>query len=140
MIHNPRIVSALIGLAGAVQTNPKSENTDHIVKMALLSEDSDSVIEEIHKEKYSISPNCATCPNPCGNTSDYDMGQLEETTEDIVQLKFEIFDQLIKLVSNLSEEKEFPQIIYRAISFLGYDLEEKPYRMLLEQMKAYTLE
>lgn len=132
-IKNPQIISALIGLAGAIQTNPKTEHTDQIIKMALLSEDTDIMINKIHEEKFAISPNCATCQYPCGNTSDYDMEQFEQTSEEIVVLKYEIIHELYRLAAKT--EGDLPQIIFRGISFLGYDLEEEPYRRLLQQMK-----
>ena len=132
-----QIISALIGLAGAVSNNGKSENTDEVVRTALLSirlevaepeiakpvtytsemvkseaaepetakpvtytsemvkpkadtsetakpeadtsetdkseADESEIVDLIHKEKFKISPNCATCQFPCGNTSDYDI-------------------------------------------------------------------
>ena len=80
-----RIISALIGLIGACNNNPKTENTDYVVIKALAfspepSETSNktlqALIEEIHTEKYAVAPGCAACQTPCGNTSDYDMNRI----------------------------------------------------------------
>ena len=73
---NREILSALIGLAGAINNNGKTSDTDAIVRKALLSPGV-SVVEEIHREKYRISPNCETCPSPCGNTSNYPLAAFE---------------------------------------------------------------
>jgi hypothetical protein len=105
-MNNKRILSALIGLAGAVGNNGKTEHTDAIVRAALLAVDSDAQIELIHREKYAISPNCETCQFPCGNTSDYDM-------------------------------EKFDQAVYKAISYLGYDLNQESYEILLEELKKW---
>lgn len=79
------IVSALIGLVGACNNNPKTENTDRVIIKALAfptawqgtgDETLQALIDEIHTEKYTIAPNCAVCQTPCGNTSDYDMNRI----------------------------------------------------------------
>lgn len=73
------IISALIGLVGAVSNNGKTEQTDSVIREAFLClKDADSeeeMVQKIHAEKFIIAPDCATCLNPCGNTSDYDMAQ-----------------------------------------------------------------
>ena len=82
-MRNDKIIGALIGLVGAAGNSGWTEKTDQTIVSALLQEDNDETIEEIHREKYRLSPGCSTCTAPCGNTSDYDMscfwnGSLEE--------------------------------------------------------------
>ena len=80
---NEKIISALVGLAGVVGNNGKTKHTDSIVMNALLNcyspADEDAIVTAIRKDKYTISPNCETCPTPCGNTSDYDMTKFLRT-------------------------------------------------------------
>ena len=54
-----KILSALIGLAGAVSNNGKTEHTDRVVITALLSEDSEEAVAAIHKEKNAYRLNSA---------------------------------------------------------------------------------
>ena len=73
------IISALIGLVGAVSNNGKTEQTDSVIREAFLcltdAGSEEEMVQKIHAEKFIIAPDCATCFNPCGNTSDYDMAQ-----------------------------------------------------------------
>ena len=90
-MQGDRVIGALIGLAGAVSNSGKTERTDEIVREAFLqrkcAEKEDELIAEIRREKYTISPNCETCPNPCGNTSEYDMVKFYEADADVVEAK-----------------------------------------------------
>lgn len=127
-----RIVSALIGLAGAINNNGKSENTDTVVREALLSNKADDAIARIHREKYIISPNCETCQSPCGNTSDYDVSRFEQLPGNILRLKEQIIEALIHLASL----GQVPDVAYKAISYLGYEMTEETYKELLEELRA----
>ena len=78
-MQGDRIISALIGLVGAVSNNGKTERTDSVVREAFLrltdGDSEEETVQKIHAEKFAIAPDCATCLNPCGNTSDCDMSQ-----------------------------------------------------------------
>ena len=160
-----QIISALIGLAGAVSNNGKSENTDEVVRTALLSirleaaetetakpvtytsemikpkadisemdrsEAAESeIVDLIHKEKFKISPNCATCQFPCGNTSDYDMARFNESEENIKAWKMKL---IAAMQDYLTEGNEVTEMIYRGISFLGYELDESAYANLINKI------
>lgn len=127
-----RIVCALIGLAGAINNNGKTENTDTIVREALLSNQADAAIARIHHEKYVISPHCETCQSPCGNTSDYDAARFEQMPENILRLKEQIIEELVQLASL----GHLPDAAYKAISYLGYEMAEETYQELLEELRA----
>lgn len=167
-----QIISALIGLAGAVSNNGKSENTDEVIRTALLSirleaaepeiakpvtytsetdkpetaepetakpeaDTSDivrtesEIVDLIHKEKFKISPNCATCQFPCGNTSDYDMARFNESEENIKAWKMKL---IATMQDYLTEGNEVTEMIYRGISFLGYELDESAYANLINKI------
>jgi hypothetical protein len=132
-MNNKRILSALIGLAGAVGSNGKTEHTDAIVRAALLAVDSDAQVELIHSEKYAISPNCETCQFPCGNTSDYDMEKFDQAPEEIRKMK----EQLIEEIKRIAAGDRLPDAVYKAISYLGYDLNQESYEVLLEELKKW---
>ena len=145
-----KVLSALIGLCGAVSNNGKTENTDRVVLEAILSQEPEKAVRRIHEEKYKISPDCASCPAPCGNTSDGDLSRWNEAPEHIRRLKEEVMAGLERMAEaraksmteNLcrTQEPEVPEVVYRAISWLGYvslnfELGEETGRELLEEIK-----
>lgn len=138
-MENKRIISALIGLAGAVHNNGKTKDTDRIVVEALLSPDLDAVVDQVHKEKFAIAPNCETCTTPCGNTSDYDVKKFDLEQEAVRGQKQEIAAKLYEIAQDYQKglRKDLPEDFYKAISYLGYELTEDYYRKLLEEMKEW---
>ena len=94
------IISALIGLVGAVSNNGKTEQTDSVIREAFLClKDADSeeeMVQKIHAEKFIIAPDCATCLNPCGNTSDYDMTQFYAADAKVISAKRDLVETVCK--------------------------------------------
>ena len=137
---NERIISALVGLAGAFGNNGKTENTDSIVMNALLNcystADEDAIVAAIIKDKYTISPNCATCLTPCGNTSDYDMEKFHQNKE-LKAIKEELIKETVSLTKRLHEsaKTDLPEEIYKAISYFGYELSVDSYKDLIHSLK-----
>lgn len=134
-MDNRNIISALIGLTGAISNNGKSENTDSIIIEALLSKDSDSIMEKLRKEKYAISPDCENCKTPCGNTSDYDMDKYDMQPGEIKKIKEDIISELKRIAEFYKNKEELPEICIKAISHLGYELKIESYRNLMEELK-----
>lgn len=140
-MEDDKIISALIGLIGACNNNPKTENTDKVIIKALAlpvfqSETSDenlqALIEEIYTEKYTVAPGCATCQTPCGNTSDYDMNRIYDAEADIRDLKLKILSALKELATELySLQKwdtvpvESMDIFYKALLYVSFDMERE---------------
>ena len=126
-----KTLSALIGLVGAESNNGKTEDTDAIVRQALLRMHEEDLSQRIREEKFRIAPNCATCLAPCGNTSDYPMEKMESWSA--------IREQVIRELQRIAavESDSLPEIVYRAIAYIGYDLEEDAYQRLLEDMKKW---
>lgn len=136
-MDNPSILSALIGLCGAIGNNGKTQRTDSLVMQALLSADSGEMVSRIHQEKFTISPNCATCQSPCGNTSDYDMERFNDATQEEIQSKLEMLEELKNLMRRLQRENrtQLPDTAYQAIAYLGYGLAAESYQKLTEELK-----
>lgn len=130
-----KILSALIGLAGAVSNNGKSSNTDGIIRGALLNDAVMDWVSLIHKEKFTVSPGCETCSSPCGNTSDYPVDAFESWSKARAELTDSITDELVRIAS--ASEEKLPDIVYKAIAYIGYDLENEAYSELLEEMKKW---
>lgn len=131
------VLSALIGLAGAIGNNGKTETTDAVVRKGLLSDGVHDDIDAIHKEKYKISPNCENCQSPCGNTSDYPIEKYEEWSDAQRKVKEKVLAELKRLASEMPEDKELPDLVYKAISYVGYDLQETTYINLCEELKVW---
>lgn len=135
-----KITSALIGLIGACNNNPKTENTDHVVIKALAfpltrsesgNETIQAMVEEIYTEKYIVAPGCAACQTPCGNTSDYDMNRIYEAETEIRDLKLKILSVVEELAADIySREKvdalsaESMEFFYKTLLYLSLDMEK----------------
>ena len=133
------LTGALIGLAKACGNNPKTENTTKILVKGLFTtitnvnfndETLKEMIEEVHAEKNRIVPNCGCCVSPCGNTDDYDMKNLWEDNEDIRSLKSLILFGIRGMAAYAYhaavlgyEDETVNAFFYKALSFIGYDLE-----------------
>ena len=132
------IISALIGLVGAVSNNGKTEQTDSVIREAFLRlKDADSeeeMVQKIHAEKFIIAPDCATCLNPCGNTSDYDMTQFYVADANVIAAKRDMIETICKKIG-LSEN--VPEDVYQGIAYLGYDLEPEAYAHIQQRIICY---
>ena len=134
-----RIISALIGLVGACNNNPKTENTDRVVIKALAfplirpgadAETVQATIEEINNEKYAVAPGCAACQTPCGNTSDYDMDRIYDAEAGIRDLKRRILSALRELAADIYSRGKLDalsarsmEFFYKALIYVSLDME-----------------
>lgn len=134
---NKKNLSALIGLCGAVGNNGKTENTDAIVREALFCAEDFDLRSKIQQEKFEISPNCATCTFPCGNTSDFPMEAFDLWDENQCLLKEEIYKEILRIMKTVQPDGVLPDVIYKAISYIGYDLSESSHRKLLEELNLW---
>jgi hydroxylamine reductase len=134
------ILSPLIGLTGAIGNNAKTPDTDRIVHKALLGLWADNatqqeLAQQLRQEKFRISPSCATCPTPCGNTSDYDVQRFHAAAPELQQAQLEVVTELYHFAQNWNGRGELPQVVYKAIAYLGYELEIVSYQELKEELK-----
>ena len=129
------IISALIGLVGAVSNNGKTERTDSVIREAFLclkdAGSEEEMVQKIHAEKFIIAPDCATCLNPCGNTSDYDIAQFYAADAKIISAKWDLI-AAIREKMGLSEN--VPDDVYQGIAYLGYDLEPEAYAQIQQKI------
>ena len=145
-MHNEQVISALLGLVGACNSNPKTPNTDHLILRALVVSYTgmddftiNEIMDAIYAEKNRIAPGCASCMSPCGNTSDYDMNLLYNAAEDIRQIKLQIISELQSIAvehnRNLTAPKDF-SIFYKALSYIRYDRKLEEYKQLLDELQS----
>lgn len=130
------VLCALIGLAGAVANNGTAESTDSVVIDALIQGDVPGMVDAVHRAKFEVSPGCATCATPCGNTSDYDISKFDNADADVLTAKSEVYVMLKDFASLLKSQWVFtlPDVVYKAISYLGYDLPADRYYELMEEI------
>lgn len=150
-MREDKIISALIGLVGACNNNPKTASTDSLVIKALafplLCPGYDDkalreIVDDIHSEKNSVAPGCVVCTAPCGNTSDYDMCRIYEADDVIRNLKLQILKEIQKLAAYVCCNQESGSIsctdnsfFYKAISYVSYDIDEAGLLELLDEVK-----
>ena len=134
-MQGDRIISALIGLVGAVSNNGKTNQTDSVIREAFLrltdTGSEEETVEKIHTEKFTIAPDCATCLNPCGNTSDYDMTKVYGADAKIVAAKRDLIEAIHQ---KLSSSETVPEAVYQGIAYLGYDLEPEAYAQIQSEI------
>lgn len=153
-MREDRIISALIGLVRACESNLKTADTDRVVVKALAfpleypehdDRAAQEVIDEIYREKYTISPGCAECTAPCGNTSDFDMRRIYKAEETVQDVKLQLLDRLQELAAYVRNcqmagkdiDVDF-SFIYKAISYVSYDLDAAEFSRLLDELEGLT--
>lgn len=155
-MQEDKIISALIGLVRACETNPKTPYTDSFVIKALAfpfiepnntTSNLEKIIQEIYTEKNTIAPNCAQCTSPCGNTSDYDMQRIFQAEASIRKIKLQILSELQSLAfylynhpNQILESEAAVLFLYKALVFISYDREESTFLEILEEAKQFRKE
>ena len=131
-----KVISALIGLVGAVSNNGRTEQTDEVIGEAFLHlrepDREEDMVRQIHAAKNVIAPDCAVCKNPCGNTSDYDMTQFYDADEKVVAAKQEL---IVTICSVMEESGEITDSVYRGIAYLGYPVRPEECEELQQEIQ-----
>ena len=134
------IISALIGLVGAVSNNGNTEQTDSVIREAFLcltdAGSEEEMVRKIHAQKFIIETHCHTCLNPCGNTSDYDMAQFYAADAKVISAKRDLIETVCK---KLGSSENVPEDVYRGIAYLGYDLEPEAYTQIQQKIISCDL-
>ena len=145
------LAGALIGLAKACGHKKKTEHTDEILAegLCMLSEKQETnlpaMVEKVHQEKMTVAPGCSTCAMPCGNTSDYDLNQLDRLPGEIQNLKGLLFLKTIELAQALYpflkqgiKKEEETYYFYKALSVISYDFEVEELVDVIQEITAAT--
>lgn len=142
IITKDKIIGALIGLARTCGNNPKTENTDEIIRSSLAAcadgneisvREQEDIVEMIHAEKNAVSPGCAACKSPCGNTSDFDMTLLQNDKNS--EIKRKILSEICKL----AEQGKGSELFCKALPMISYELEKEAYKAILTEIKDECL-
>ncbi len=90
------LTGALIGLARACEHGQVQDTTARVLIEGLFTtitnvdfndETVRAMTEKVRAEKHKVSPDCAVCASPCGDTDEYDMRDIWDANEDIRSLK-----------------------------------------------------
>ena len=139
-----RVLSALIGLMGAARTGVKTADTDRVSLRALAfygssDESAQALTELLHRERNAVSPECATCLNPCGNTSDYDLTQLTRAMEDEPAL-IRLLERAGALAARLLArgEASLPDVLQAVPDCAAWDPSPERIGQLEQEMEALS--
>lgn len=143
------LTGALIGLARACENTPGDAATDRIIIEGLFTtitnvnfnrETLRERIDQVHKEKYRLVPDCEVCTSPCGNTDDYELGKLWGDDEDIRSLKSLILFGIRGMAAYAYHamvlgytDETVNRFFYKALCVISYDL-------TMEQLLPVVLE
>lgn len=135
------LTGVLIAVAKSSWSNPKTADTDHLITEGLLLTDERAdadaqtltqMIRCLREEKNKIVPNCAYCTSPCGNTSEYDIDQIRNESEETRSLKFQILRGIRQMAGIIYpaqlqgyEDESIHAFFQKALSVLSYDLTQE---------------
>lgn len=126
------LLGALVGLARAATSEPKTADTDEVLNAGLcLAAQPDASEEKLRRmlaivraEKQRVAPNCASCAMPCGNTADYDLTLLWNAPEPILSLKL----QMLSAAAALARKRPFGDAqtaVYQVLFTLAENWDEE---------------
>ena len=126
------LLGALVGLARATTSEPKTDDTDEVLNAGLrLAAQPDAPAEKLQQmlaivrtEKHRVAPNCATCAMPCGNTAEYDLARLWSAPQTVRELKL----QMLSAAAHLAQQHpsgEAQTAVYQVLFTLAEDWDEE---------------
>ena len=126
------LLGALVGLARATTSEPKTEDTDEVLNAGLrLAAQPDAPQERLQRmlaivqtEKHRVAPNCASCAMPCGNTNDYDLARLWAAPEAVRTLKLRMLAAAFALAQK-RPQREAQTTVYQVLFTLAEDWDEE---------------
>lgn len=122
------LLGALIGLARATTSEPKTADTDEVLNAGLrLAAQPAAPEEKLHRmlaivrtEKHRVAPNCASCAMPCGNTNDYDLARLWAAPDPVRTLKLRMLAAAVRLAQK-HPQGEAQTAVYQVLFTLAED-------------------
>ena len=125
------LLGALVGLARATTSEPKTDDTDEVLNAGLRllaqpdvpKEKLQRMLTIVRTEKHRVAPNCATCAMPCGNTTDYDLTRLWNASQAIRTLKLRMLAAAIQLAQQ-HPSGDRQTAVYQVLFTLAEDWDE----------------
>ncbi len=165
------VLGAVVGLAKTCGNNPYTDDTirlicDTLIKLGdvcgvdgqtterAASEkinlgdnggelDAHKIVEQLHAEKYKISPGCAVCQARCGNTDDYDVTLILDEESQKLKIKEELIYNAFELAKAAHEnnalysDNAYRLVLLGVLTVLSYDMSIKGLENALEQAKNW---
>ena len=146
------VICALIGLARASEAKELPAGTAPVLFAALSAvTPGDSLsasaardlVEQIHKQKAIISPDCAACPSPCGRTADFlpedlnrtDDGLFEERNRLLAELSLHAKAEWKRILAD-QEVPEITRLFMDSVFMAGYAYEKELFAPYFERLAA----
>ena len=120
----------------------KSELVDTVVSKSAREQQLEELLQKVREEKLAVAPDCAICLNPCGNTDEYNLDELQspEVSQNVRDSKMELLNASYKLAFNILhdniEDKEAGiKALYKALCVISYDVTEERVRIVLSELE-----
>lgn len=141
------LLGALVGLARATTSEPKTDDTDEVLNAGLrLAAQPDApeeklhqMLETVHTEKHRVAPGCASCAMPCGNTNDYDLASLWAAPETIRTLKLQMLSAAFALAQK-RPQGQTQAAVYQLLFTLAEDWDEELLAPVVQRAKELCRE
>lgn len=134
------LMGALIGLARACTSNPRTGDADRVLVEglagSLFQKSGDEkhfpeLTRKVKEEKDRIAPGCVMCTARCGNTDDYDMERLWKGPEQVRTVKTMLLYSLRQMAGFVwpvmeaggSVDPEILDFFYKGLFILAEDWE-----------------
>lgn len=152
------LIGALVGIARTVENDEDAvaSVTDFLIDALSAAGQSTSekylpLIEHAHREKWRLSPDCASCAFPCGRTADYDASLLRQEPFEIRRLKAQLLLCLFGAAEIFREAKDsfpavndfaarksaFSNFLVRALFAIGDVRDSDDLRTLIQEAHSY---
>lgn len=135
------VICALVGLARAAEAKEIPAGTAPVLFAALSSVTPGSplsasaardLVEQIHKQKAIIAPDCAACPSPCGRTADFLPEDLNRTDDGLFEDRNRLLTELSrhakaewKRILADQETPEITRLFMDCVFMAGYAYEKE---------------
>ena len=146
------VICALIGLARAAEAKEIPVSTAPVLFAALASvtpgsplsaSAANDLVEQIHKQKSIISPDCAACPSPCGRTADFLPEDLNRTDDGLFEDRNRLLAELSqrakaewKRILADQEDPEITRLFMDCVFMAGYAYEKELFAPYFEKLAA----
>lgn len=146
LTRKDELTGALIGLAGACLSNPKTADTDALIRSALACTREDAkaddalisdLIQRVEEEKFRVSPGCASCEARCGGTDSYDMSRLYGASPAVRQAKETLLAAIRRIAADGPRTEEAEALLTDALTLLGGDYDADAYLPLTETARRF---
>ena len=139
------LLGSVIGLARTCTTRPPTATTPGLILAGLhlsdeavpaTAEQLTKLTERVQRNKFEVSPNCATCESPCGKNADYDLSRLDRAQADVQAAKC----RLLALLQTCGHRGKMADCVMDAVFALAEDWDAADFAVYEQQLQALLAE